>query len=286
MHAKKAATPQQSARYLLYADRALQKISLRRISVRPKKPRKPSASSRTKKPAAGGTTRSRTDAKGSRPAKAARAQATADRWWLAFGVVCVVGITALIGVPSYSRHAASDTAAALAPETVLREDVATSPTLATTTPAPRPSAPSAVTARATATAASNRSIEPARPRAAESARPSVAEPPKAVPAAPTPAAAAAPASPVENAAVTTIQGCLQAGDDTFWLKDTSGTDTPKSRSWKSGFLKKRPASIEMVDAGSGLRLSSYVGQRVAATGTMTDRRMRAHSLHTVAASCD
>ncbi len=86
--------------------------------------------------------------------------------------------------------------------------------------------------------------------------------------------------------MTTIQGCLQAGDDTFWLKDTSGTDTPKSRSWKSGFLKKRPASIEMVDAGSGLRLSSYVGQRVAATGTMTDRRMRAHSLHTVAASCD
>lgn len=284
MHAKKAPTPRQSARYLLYADRAFQKISLRRISVRPKKARKPSASRRAKKPAPGRTTRSRTDTKGSSPAKAARAQAAVDRWWIAFGVACVVGITALIGVPSVSRRPNGNTAAAAADETALREDVPTSPAVATTTPATRSSTPRAVTAREAAGAVKTRSSEPARPHGAESAKPSAAEPPKAVPATPVPATAAA--APVANAAMTTVQGCLQAGGDTFWLKDTSGTDAPKSRSWKSGFLKKRPASIEVVDAGNGLRLSRYVGQQISATGTMTDRRMEARSLHTVGASCN
>jgi hypothetical protein len=256
--------------------------------VRPKKARKPSASRRAKKPAAGGTTRSRTETKGSSPAKAARAQATVDRWWIAFCVVCVVGITALIGVPSFSRRTNRSTAAAAADETALPEEVPTSPAVATTTPATRSSTPRAVTTREAAGAVKTRRSEPTRPHGAESAKPSAAEPTKAVPAAPAsaPATAAATSAPVENATMTTVQGCLQAGGDTFWLKDTSGADAPQSRSWKSGFLKKRPASIEVVDAGNGLRLSRYVGQRISATGTMTDRRIEARSLHTVGASCN
>ena len=83
----------------------------------------------------------------------------------------------------------------------------------------------------------------------------------------------------------TITGCVANDEATFWLKDTSGADAPKSRNWKSGFLKKRPAPIELLDATHALRLPNYVGQRVAATGTLVNREMRAHSLQRVAASC-
>jgi hypothetical protein len=69
------------------------------------------------------------------------------------------------------------------------------------------------------------------------------------------------------------------------LKDTEGGDAPRARSWKSGFLTKRSASIQLVDTADALNLSKYVGQRVAATGTLADRTMQARSLHRVAASC-
>jgi len=97
---------------------------------------------------------------------------------------------------------------------------------------------------------------------------------------PTPNAAAQDATPV------TIQGCLQAGNEGFWLKDMSGADAPTSRSWKSGFLKKRSASVEVVDAPDSLRLANYLGQRVAASGPLTDRRLQVRSLHRVAGSCN
>jgi hypothetical protein len=83
----------------------------------------------------------------------------------------------------------------------------------------------------------------------------------------------------------TITGCLANDEDTFLLKDTSGADAPKSRSWKSGFLKKRQATIALFDATNALSLPSYVGQRVAATGMLVNHEMRAQSLQRVAASC-
>ncbi len=95
----------------------------------------------------------------------------------------------------------------------------------------------------------------------------------------------APQADAPNLASVAIAGCVDLDDETFWLKDTSGTDAPKSRSWKSGFLKKRPAPIALVDADRALRLQGYVGQRVVATGTLENREMRAHSLRLVAASC-
>jgi hypothetical protein len=88
------------------------------------------------------------------------------------------------------------------------------------------------------------------------------------------------------AAAVTLSGCLQGGDDSFWLKDTEGADAPKARSWKSGFLTKRSASIQVVDGIDALNLSKYVGQRVAATGTLANRTMQARSLRRVAATCD
>ena len=57
------------------------------------------------------------------------------------------------------------------------------------------------------------------------------------------------------------------------------------RSWKSGFLKRRPSRIELVDAEHALRLTSYVGRRVSATGTLVNREMQTRSLHPLSATC-
>ena len=83
----------------------------------------------------------------------------------------------------------------------------------------------------------------------------------------------------------TITGCLERDGDGFRLKDTSGTDAPKSRSWKSGFLKKGSAAIDVVDAVHTLKLTDQVGQRVSVTGTLVDREMHARAVRHIAASC-
>ena len=91
---------------------------------------------------------------------------------------------------------------------------------------------------------------------------------------------------VQNKAPVTIAGCLELDDTTFWLRDTTGGNLPKSRSWKSGFLRRRPPSIQLVDGTHTLNLKTYVGQRVEATGMLLNREMRARSLQPVAASCN
>ena len=97
---------------------------------------------------------------------------------------------------------------------------------------------------------------------------------------------AAPMTPsVTAAAPVTLAGCLERDDDTFRLKDTLGADAPKSRSWKSGFLKKSSASITIVDAPTRLNLANHVGQRVSVTGMLEDGQMRVRSMRRVAASC-
>ena len=93
------------------------------------------------------------------------------------------------------------------------------------------------------------------------------------------------ASAVQSAGVT-ITGCLERDNDTFRLRDTTGADAPKSRSWKSGFLKKGSASIEIVDVANRLKLATHIGQRVSVTGMLLDREMQARSLQRVGASCD
>lgn len=111
--------------------------------------------------------------------------------------------------------------------------------------------------------------------------------PKTLAAGVTPASKpAAPMTPsVTAAAPVTLAGCLERDDDTFRLKNTLGADAPKSRSWKSGFLKKSSASITIVDAPSRLNLANHVGQRVSVTGMLEDGQMRVRSMRRVAASC-
>jgi hypothetical protein len=82
----------------------------------------------------------------------------------------------------------------------------------------------------------------------------------------------------------TVTGCLERDDDSFRLTDTSGDDAPKARSWKSGFLVKRKASIALVDS-ERVSFPSYVGARVAVTGTLEDRAMRVVSVQRVGPAC-
>ena len=103
--------------------------------------------------------------------------------------------------------------------------------------------------------------------------------------------AALPAVPVQPAADAkvvraTIVGCLERADDSFRLTETVGVNVPKSRSWRSAFLKKRAATIAVRDAAKRVNLADHVGQRVSVTGTLVDREMRVGSLHRVAPSCN
>jgi hypothetical protein len=100
-----------------------------------------------------------------------------------------------------------------------------------------------------------------------------------------PAAATTKAASPKSSTVT-ITGCLQRGDETFRLTDTDGSDAPRARSWKTGFLKKGPATIEVTDAANRLRMASHVGQRVSVTGLLEDRQMQARSLRRIAPACE
>ena len=90
----------------------------------------------------------------------------------------------------------------------------------------------------------------------------------------------------KSSAIVTIAGCLERDGDGFRLKDVSGAEAPKARSWKSGFLKKGTPSVDVVDATHALRLADQVGKRVSVTGALADRELNARSLRRVAASCE
>lgn len=81
----------------------------------------------------------------------------------------------------------------------------------------------------------------------------------------------------------TVTGCLESTDEGFRLKETSGAEAPKARSWKSGFLKKSSASLDVVDPTRKLQLASHVGRRVSVTGTLDDREMQAQSVRRIGA---
>jgi hypothetical protein len=88
-----------------------------------------------------------------------------------------------------------------------------------------------------------------------------------------------------NTAPVTIFGCLERANDRYRLTDTDGADAPTSRSWKTAFLKKGAATVEVVDPGNRARLSSQVGHRVAVTGTLSEKQLQARSLRKISSSC-
>lgn len=206
-----------------------------------------------------------------------------DSWAVIIGLIFVIGAVALIAARQPSRA----TDITLDPQPGVR----TQPDQQPPAPTPRLDAKKAIAPKPPAT---RPAAEPQTVHAPANHTP-VALSASATPAAPservldsTPTASAAhpaPASAVENVASVTITGCLEHDEETFWLRDASGVDTPTSRSWKSGFLKKRPSRIEIVDATNALRLPSYVGQRVTASGTLVNREMKTRSLYRVSSSC-
>jgi hypothetical protein len=200
------------------------------------------------------------------------------RWWtgapaILGAALCVLVALSFVGSPSASRiddvtpdaDFAPELAASVEParKAAAHPKPAAKPAPAaplTTGPAPKPAPPAAST---------EKSAHDAEP---ESAPAHVALVPPAV----------TPALP----SAVTITGCLERSDDTYRLSDTTGVAAPTSRSWKTGFLTKRPASIEVLDPARQLNLSGHVGQRVSVTGTLEDREMRGRSLQRVASSCE
>jgi hypothetical protein len=286
----KSATP---LRYLLSADRKLRRLSLKKMAERAKQ-RKGRARRRS---------RGLTPAAGTIPPGSVMSASTTRM--VAAGGVGVIAAAILIsaGVPSQS-HAPARLAAVYESEARQRENVppsgrrdiaaaATAPVVAPESSRPDVAAgkPSAIEpARAVAPArAQVTAVQPEARRAvadvttAAAAGPSPAE---SKPVVGEPAAAQTLVSPEQaDAAVIALTGCLVFERQTFWLKDAAGADARTTRSWRSGFLKKRAAAVELVDVPGTLELASYVGQRVAATGTLADRKMRPRSLQRVAASC-
>jgi hypothetical protein len=120
----------------------------------------------------------------------------------------------------------------------------------------------------------------AAPAAAQSDKADAPIPPAGVPTVETVAT-----SGTRSGSVTTLTGCLSREDTAYKLKDTSGDAAPKARSWRSGFLKKGSAPIELYDSSNRVKLPAHVGQRISVTGELIDREMYVRSLQRVSASC-
>jgi hypothetical protein len=84
----------------------------------------------------------------------------------------------------------------------------------------------------------------------------------------------------------TLTGCLRSGAEhnSFMLTKVEGTDGPKARGWKTGYLLKRPAKVEIVTGAAAIRPKDHLGRRVTVTGVMDEkerivkaRSIRVHS---------
>ena len=103
----------------------------------------------------------------------------------------------------------------------------------------------------------------------------------------TSAAGSTPKADTSSLTPVTITGCLEISidGDRFRLTDTEGPNVPKARSWRSGFLRKRSAPLELVELADPLTARKYVGQRVVATGLVENREMWVHSLQAGGHAC-
>ena len=280
--------------YLLSVDRTLRKLSLKRMVARGEKvrrtqrrhdrtlsnPQQPTASQRR------------------RPQKNAT-PSSAPAIGAAIIVLSVIGIIVTGGFLA-ARQAFHTPDAPIALPSTPPLQTATMPAAAVSdakATVPRAKQTAVVGAKEQAAAAiMTRTMPPERAEAAKSApRAAITRQPDTAVLPATEAAAARPreiprsAAPAQSdtdeSAFVTVIGCLEVTDTGFRLKDTSGADALAARSWRTGFLRKRPAPIDLVDAASTLELPARVGQRVSATGTLLNHELRARSLQSVSGSC-
>ncbi len=178
---------------------------------------------------------------------------------------------------------------AIGPGSVAAPRVSAAPAAVAASVSPQPA--SELPKKSSVTAAAKRAPAAAKSPAPIMAAP-VEQPKKEEPVAVAASVEPAPASASESTAVVTtglvtITGCLEISTDgdTFRLTDAEGADVPKARSWRSGFFKKRPAPVMVVDPAEHLGLKASVGKRVAATGQLANRDLRISSLRVVGPSC-
>jgi len=276
--------PRHSILYLLSVDRALRKISLKRVR-------------RGESSAASRSRASRRKTRGA--SKGARAAIT-RRWILGLAVVLIAAASVLIAARRASYHVDLET-----------DSDQQEPQQAELTPTPSVKALSVPVAEKTRTgeASKNNVVVSGAPMKATDATTSPKKPAKALAAttlpstpvtetaevrvphpkeasSPKPAAAIETSTDSDGALPVTIAGCLERDRQTFWLKNASGPGVQRVRNWKSGFFKKRASAIALVDPGDALGLQTYIGQRVSATGTIIDGEMRARSLQQISDSCN
>lgn len=83
----------------------------------------------------------------------------------------------------------------------------------------------------------------------------------------------------------TYVGCLRADHgQKFMLTDIGGKNAPKARSWKTGFILKRPANVEVVGT-KGMKLKDHVNHTVQVTGHKSGGHVNAESLKLVGSTC-
>jgi len=272
--AKKTRKSADGARYLLSADRKFRRLSLKKISARVK-------SARSK-------TRARSAAKAAAPSEPlmpAMHNSEHGNAPVALVLGGAVLFAVFVGVLWSSPAPVNATEHA-----VLAADVASVPAVHAEPPAAAPvvspvvATPAAVNA-SPAPAAVTPAPKPAvvqtevvKPRTEIVPLPVVARSSAPVEAQPEVVAASAAVDTV------TISGCFDYDGKSAWLKDTSGVDAPKSRSWKSGFLKKRSPRIALVDGPTNA--SAYDGHQVSVTGVLVDREMHVSSLKSIAGNCE
>jgi hypothetical protein len=148
------------------------------------------------------------------------------------------------------------------------------------TPAPAPAAPhrsrpAAKPVQKHAPVATTSRVRDVTPTLAEVARKESAT--RTPVEAPAPVTVSAPVQPP-----VTLTGCLETTieQDQFRLTDIVGDDVPKERSWKSGFLKKHPAPVALVNLSDPIGARKLVGHKVTATGVMSSGEMKVRSLKT------
>jgi hypothetical protein len=88
------------------------------------------------------------------------------------------------------------------------------------------------------------------------------------------------------AADSTYVGCLRSEGDgqKLVLTEVGGKDVPQSRNWKTMFVTKKSAKLEVRPAGT-LALRQHVGQTVQVSGRRVDDRIAARSVKVVGATC-
>jgi hypothetical protein len=259
-------TPQ-SLRYLLWVDNKLQRISLKKVAL-------PLGRARTGKPAR--AARARKSPRSAGP-KEFQSAITSPASLVA---IVVLSGAAILGMMGRARGPEAGVTAADLPlpaaAAVEAPAIETPSTAPVVEPAPAKPTPPAEPRNVTAAAAA---APPPAPPAPPAPEPGSTPAEEVAPPAVTAAAAALPA------AATTVSGCLTVDDGNYRLKDVTGADAPKSRSWKSGFLTRRSATIAVRDADHSLGLANYVWKRVAATGTLAERELQVRSLERLADSC-